>query len=225
MLYKIKYFFIIILIIASNLANAQKQEDLQLWANFGLSKEIKDFEFTYEQELRLFQNISEVEMYFSDFGISYSLNKHVDFKTNYRIKKSHTDIDLYEYSHRFNYDIKLSEKKKRFKFSYKIRFQTQIDNFLYINKTDFFESKLRNKFKCSYNLRHTKIEPFGSMEFFNDANTYRLEFSKIRLTAGVSYSKKKIGKISVFYRIEKQLQTDIPKNDYIIGTSYSFNLK
>lgn len=216
---------ILLLIFSSQVLKSQVQMDFQLWTNLSLSKDVKDFEFSLEEELRFFQNIGSIEQFYSDFGITYELNKHFDFSTNYRFKTNHTYIEQLENSHRFNIDVKYNFEINRFDCYYKIRFQTEVNNFLHVPSTDFFDNALRNKIKFKYDIKGSKLEPFAEFETFTDiSNLNYIELSKMRFTLGLGSEKNKFKGFSAFYRLEKTFSKLINKNDYIIGISYAFEL-
>lgn len=207
------------------MSEAQVQEDFQIWTNLSLSKEISDFDFSIEEEFRFFQNASSIEYFFTDFGVSYKLNKHFDFGINYRLKSNHVNINQYSNSHRFNFDTKYKFKFDRFDFYYRLRFQTEIESFNYVPIDDFYKNKLRNKVKVKYDINNSKLEPFGEIEVF--ANLFRinsLEIAKIRYTLGFGSEKNKFKGFKSFFRLENSLSSSINKRDYIIGISYSFDL-
>jgi len=218
-------FFLILFVYSSLQLKAQVQNDLQLWTNLSVSKKVKDFKFSVEEEFRFYQNISSIEHFYTDFGVTYKINKHFDLGLNYRLRFNHTYIEQYQNSHRFNVDAKYKFDFDRFDCYYRIRYQSEVESFLYVPSNDFFDNAVRNKLKFSYDIDGSKLEPFAEIEFFTDvSNLNNVELYKMRYTLGLGSEKNKFKGFEAFYRLEQTFGKNVNKNDFVIGLSYAFEL-
>lgn len=214
-----------VLICSFLVSSAQNQQDFQVWTNFSIEKDLKDFKFFIEEEFRFHQNASAIEYFFTDFGLDYEISKKIDLGVNYRLKFNHVYIEQYENSHRFNLDIKYNFDFKRFDCYYRLRYQTEVESFRYIPTGEFFKNKLRNKLKIKYDINNSKLEPSFSVETFTDLTNWNYaEFSKIRFTFGLGSEKNKFKGFSTFFRYEQTFSNNINKSDFIVGISYTLDL-
>jgi len=219
------FLFFVIFVFSSISLYAQTQEDFQLWTEFSVSKKIKKIEFTIAEEFRFNQNISEIEQFYTDFGVGFKVNKFLDLGVNYRFSSNHIYIKQYKNSHRFNIDAKFNFKKKRLSSYFRIRYQTEINDFLYVPTDDFFSNKIRNKINLKYDIKKTNLTPFATFETFTDVdNTNYFNISKIRCTLGFGFNKKIFKGISIYFRLQQTYSLKMNQNDYIIGVGYNFDL-
>lgn len=216
---------IVFLISQFQILNSQTQEDLQLWTEISVSKKIEKIEFTVAEEFRFHQNISAIQQFFTDFGVTFKINKYFDLGTNYRFAFNHIYIAQYQNSHRFNVDAKINFEIKRLKFYYKVRYQTEVDDFLYIPTNDYFSNKIRNKINFKYDIKKTNLTPFATIETFTNVdNTNYFNISKLRLTLGFGFTKKILKGFSMYFRVQNNFSKNYRQNDYILGVSYAIDL-
>jgi hypothetical protein len=200
--------------------------DLETWSSIKVSKKVWKLNISLEEELRLNRNSSQIDLFFTDLGVSYKINKYVKMGTDYRFYRTLTNSGDFETRHRFSGEVKLNYDIKRFDVSYRLRFQNKDEDFYKSDLSDNNLSNLRNKIKIDYNIKKSKFNPYLSAELFRRlARSDADYFNKYRLTLGTTYTFKNIGSINIFYRFDKELNTTYPKSTYILGVGYSYKIK
>ncbi len=216
------------------LANAQSGgayytvRDLESWSSLELKyKYSKKLSLYFEEQLRLKDNASIVDQYFSELGFSYKLNKHYTFGFAGRwLSNNDTkgNIQGYENHFRWNTDLSYKHKLDEFSFKYRVRYQSKNELGISSDQGDLLNNTVRFKFGADYNIKKWKLDPEFSTEIFN-----RLQpsdgFDKLRFTIGTSYNTKNIGEFGAFYRMEQDLIGLYPKTTNIIGLKYGYTIK
>ena len=205
-------------------------DDLASWTALNLKYKLnKKWTLNLEGQLRLKEDISEVDEYFSELGASYTLFKGFKLGTGLRYIRENDNvgnIQGYENHFRYNIDASYKHKIKDFSLKYRLRYQNKNELGVSTSEGDYAKQNLRLKTSLEYNFSNWKLDPKFSAEIFNrfgkDANN---EFSKYRLTFGTEYKLKKMGTIGVFYRLEKELNITNPNITNIIGLKYTFTFK
>lgn len=198
-------------------------DDLELWTTIGIKKKIsKNWKLSLDQSFRFTEDISRFDIYFTDLGFNYKINKHFKLGANYRFYQNKNNDNNFKTQHRFSADATYKQKIKRFSLAYRIRLQNKDEEFFNTSSSNIYN--LRNKFSVDYNIKKFKFDPFLSVELYDrieDINNN--ELSKLRSTIGIEYSSKKLGNINVFYRIDNELNQSYNKDTYILGIGYSFS--
>jgi hypothetical protein len=222
---------IIVLLICISLLSAfgQDQEtkvvkDLELWTSAGLSKKInKHWKISLDQQVRFLNEMSEFDVWFSDLGVDYKLNKYFRFGANYRFYQVKEDDNEFETQHRISADIKFKYKIDRFSLEYRLRGQNKDEDFL-SDEQGKSNINLRNRLSVDYNIKNFKADPFFDVELFRRVYDFdNGEFSKLRWTMGVEFPVYKNNDVKVFYRIDNELNDPYAKDTYIIGVGYSYS--
>lgn len=200
------------------------------WNTIGLEYKLdKKWTFSLEEQLRLKEDISVIDEYFTQVGAEYKLFK--DFKIAgglryIRQNDNQGNIQGYENHFRYNIDAAYKHDINNFTLGYRLRYQNKNELGVSSEEGDYANQNIRLKASIEYNISNWKLDPKFSAELFNhfekeDDNG----FSKYRLTFGTDYKIKKFGKIGVFYRFEKELNVDLPDVTNIIGLKYIYTLK
>lgn len=81
------------------------------------------------------------------------------------------------------------------------------------------KSQLRSRLQVEYNIRHSKIDPYASVELFNE-----MTLTKVRYTIGADWRIVKHHSVGIYYRYQKvnNDDTDGDVNCHIIGLGYKF---
>lgn len=205
-----------------------KVRDFESWTSATLSYKInKKFKVGLGQELRLKDNSSVVDQYFTNGFLKYDLFKPLTLGTEFRyIRKNDNIGNIQGYENHFRYALQATFKQDISRLSLKYRLQFQNRNELGLSSTN--ESipvqKLRFKLGGTYNIPKWKLDPELSVEMFRTLGDFN-DFSKIRTTIGTEYKIKKSGTIKFYYRFEKELNTTYPLTSHIIGLNYEFTFK
>jgi hypothetical protein len=206
---------------------AQEDAGLASWNAIGLKYKLnKKITFDLEQHLRYKEDFSLIDEYFTQFETGYKFAKNFELVGGLRfIRENDTEGKLqgYENHFRFQIDLKYEHKIQNLSVGYRFRYQ----NKNYLDEDDVARQNFRFKTDLEYKIKKWPLDPNFSAEIFN---RYRNDgesngFSKYRLTFGTSLKVKKIGKFKFYYRIEKELNVDIPETLKIIGLKYTYTIK
>jgi len=204
--------------------------DWGAWSTIGLEYKLdKKWTFSLEEQLRLKEDISVIDEYFTQFNTSYKLFKNFKLAGGLRYIRENDNkgnIQGYENHFRFNIDASYKHELNNFKFGYRLRYQNKNELGVTKEEGDYANQNIRLKGSITYNFKNWKLDPKFSAELFNhfqkeDDNG----FSKYRLTFGSDYKIKNFGEISVFYRFEKELNVDLPDVTNIVGLKYIYTIK
>ena len=195
-----------------------------MWNNFAISKKISDrWKVSLEEELRFTEDISRFDIFFTDLGLDYKINKHFSAGLNYRFYQNKNNDGDFKTQHRLSASVSYKQKFDRFTFGYRLQFQNKDEDFL-SSSSENNVSNLRNKISVDYDIKNFKLEPYFQAELFRKYETGEDPcFNKVRWTLGASYPITKKSDIQLFYRIDNELNQSYPKNTYILGLGYKFS--
>ncbi len=194
--------------------------DAELWTGISISKKItKKISANLEEQVRINNNISSVKSVFTDLGVSCRLNKSLKISGNYRFINRGRNNGVYWISHRFYADLRYTYKAKPLIFIYRNRFYTEVGQ----EENGFIrENNERNKLEIKIDLDR-RFMPFIASELYYFVE--KAVFNKIRYTVGIDYNLKNRNELSLFYRIQREMNVTNPDYSYIIGVRFSHNLK
>lgn len=200
--------------------------DLETWTSINLKYKInKKWAMAFQEQLRLDDDSSVVNQYFSQLDVTYSPFKHFDFSGGLRYSRKNDntgDVQGYENYFRYHLDGVFKHELNNFSFKYRVRYQNKNE----IGVDGEAKKYVRFKAGVGYNIRKWKLDPVLSGELYNPLDSDdENQLDKYRLTLGTSYNVHKSGKIGVFYRYEKELNTTYPKSSNIIGLKYTYTIK
>ena len=209
-------------------AQSNDTNDLENWTTIGLEYTLNDkWDFGLEEQLRLDENISEISKYFTELTANYSVSKKLYIGGGIRyIRENDNQGKKQGYENHFRAHIDAAYKRKANDFYLKFRLRYQRQNELGVDASEGVDAKQHIRFRTSltYRIKNWKLDPRFSAEIFNrlDMGT-QSGFDKYRLTLGTVY-KLNSGKLHLFYRIQKALNTNTPRTDNILGIKYIHNL-
>ncbi len=210
--------------------HAQEVRDLESWTTIGLEYEPhKKWSMGLEGQLRLDNNSSEIDEYFGQLEAEYMLFRGLGLGGGIRYIRENDNegnVQGYENHFRFHLDAKYKHKIKDFSLGYRLRYQNRNELGLSTDDGDFTVQRVRLRGSLGYNIKGWKLDPKFSAELFNRfQNGGTNGFDKYRLTLGTEYKMRQFGKLGLFYRMEKDIDTDLPKTSHIIGLKYIYTLK
>jgi hypothetical protein len=209
--------------------NTGNSDDLETWTSVRLRYNAsKKWAFELQEQLRMKENSSVTDQYFTQLTARYKLTKNLSLGAGLRyIKRNDTQgkIQGFEDHFRYHFDLGFKHSLDRFAFNHRLRFQNKNELGVSEEEGDFAKKNFRFKSSIVYNIRKWKLDPKVSAEIFNKSHEGGTNgFNKYRLTFGTSYNLKKAGEISLYYRMEKELNTFLPKKVNIIGFNYTYAL-
>lgn len=204
--------------------------DLETWSSAGLRLKLnKTWEFTLSEQYRLKTNSSVTDSYFTELEANYTGLDNWEIGGGFRFIRENDNVGKiqgYENHTRFNIDLAYKHKIDRLKLNYRVRYQNKNELGITTEQGDFANQNLRLRVGAGYNIKNWKFDPEISTEIFRHfEKEQESQFNRIRVTVGTDYDFKKIGSISLFYRMERELNELYPKTTNIIGLSYLYTFK
>jgi len=189
----------------------------------------KKWNLGLEQQLRLENNSSEVDEYFTQLEASYKVSKKIKLGGGLRFIRfndNQGDIQGYENHFRFNLDATYKHKVKDLDLSYRLRYQNKNNLGLSTSQGDYANQNIRLKVGAEYNIKKWPLDPKFSAEIFNhfEKEDDDIGFTKYRLTFGTDYKIKKVGTLGIFYRYQKDIGNNAGLLN-ILGLKFIYNIK
>ncbi len=213
-------FFILFFISSSAQVN-----DAQLWTEVVVIKKInKKFRLELQQSSRLRQNVTQVDKYFTDFGVKYSLNKKIRFGVAYRFEEEKRKEEYFSIRHRASFDATYRQKIKNFTLSLRTRFQAKFYDVHSSQTGSTPDNHVRLKFKTAYKFKEFPIKPSFDAEFYYATNgATKNSIDKYRFTLSGEYKINKRNTALLSYRLQKQINVSNPLNLYILILAYEYD--
>ena len=198
--------------------------DFETWSSINLRyKPTDNLKLSLSQQLRLKDNSSTMDVYFTQLGLDYKLANFLSIGFASRLITENDDrgkIQGNESHLRWQVDLEFNHSVSRFAMKYRIRYQNKDE----LQKTtDEIKKTIRLKVASTYNIKNWKLDPTLSAELFNGI-TNNDGIYKARYTLSSDYKLKK-GSLGAFLRTEKELFRDYPKRTNILGIKYNFTIK
>ena len=188
--------------------------DTELWSGglfqFKLSGK---FQIDIEEQMRFNQDVSKLQLEFTEVGLKYLLNKHFTFKGNYRFIAKPGKYNR----NRLTADTYYKWKNITFPLSvnYRLRFQHTIEN---TTKKTF--TYIRNELTLKYNLSKLP-DPYLAYEVFYRFNTIN-RISTTRFYLGLQWKWTKKFGTTTFYCLQKNIIKSGKKN--IFGIMFTYKM-
>jgi len=201
----------------------QAQEDARLWLKAGIKKKVtRRLDLELENCLRLGENYTRLNSYYIQLSAEQELLKGIKF--GLALRQSYRRKTTPEYHSRQRFSTWLEAKKKIFpqwELQYRLMFMRQYTDFYTSERGYVHTDFLRNKFGLQYKPNQ-KYSPFISCELYYRMRFDYSDFNRVRYTLGVDYRFDKHNKFTVFYRIQKRLNENVPMTAYILAFDYAF---
>jgi hypothetical protein len=202
----------------------KSQSNVGMWNTFSLEKEFsKKFSVGIDEELRLKDNFSHINLFYTNLGMSYRPLRGLKLSLTYRFTQKYVIDNEFNFRNRLMFDASYKYHLSNFVFGYRSRIQAEIIN----NKSTTPEWFWRNKFEIKYNF--TKISPYLGTEL-----RYQIKVPKhpetdqgwhrIRLFAGFDYKLNENNTIGIYYLRQNEFYILDPNNLDIFGLQYSLTL-
>jgi hypothetical protein len=219
-----KVFIILILVFPGFIACSQNN-DAGLWLSFNLDKKITPaLSLEFSEEVRMYENITEIGTIFSDIGVACKLGNRFRISAHYRFINKKRLNDTYDNRNRYYFDFTYREKITPLILLFRIRFQSQY--------TELFSSPegtrpdYYSRAKLTLKLDVVKrIIPYLYVEsFYKLGNPEGILFDGIRYCAGIEYSFNRLHMVDLFYMIQREYNVENPETDFIVGIGYYFTI-
>lgn len=197
--------------------------DLQLWSGAKIQKTFaKDWTLSLEEEIRFKQNISEINNFFTEFGLRYRINKNFALAAAYRYTRDKKRDDSYETLSRYNLDLRYKGKIKFLSIYYRLRYQKEVEGFNLLDMDALYIKHVRNRITIRYNDFNT-LEPYVSAEIFQAFTPYQSpRFDYYRIVGGIRYEPGNFGEFKVAWGFNRELSSSQPAMVYMFTVNYTY---
>lgn len=223
---------IALLFLFANVVYSQDEDnnDFVIWNSIGIKySPVKNLKLGVEQNLRLKEDASVTDEYFTEVFANYEVIKGFTIGGGMRfIKENDNAGKIQGYEKHFRYNVDLSYKMdfiNKLDISFRLRYQNKKE----LDLEDIASENLRFKTGIAYNIKNWPLDPKFAVEIFNrkrDGLSFinDAKLSRFRLTLGTSYSLKKFGKFGVFYRYQENTRIDNDFKTKILGIKYTYSI-
>jgi hypothetical protein len=203
-----------------------QNDDFQLWSGVGLDISItKKISFEIEEEIRLKDNAAEVDMYFTDAGISYNFWNNFKLAANYRYIRKYEPEGFYSNMHKYYIDLEYENNIRRWEYSIRTRYQSRYKNINSSEQGFIPENHCRNKISFAYDIYRSPLKPeIGCEIYYQLNNPDGNKIDKLRVAPELNYSINRANRIKIYYMIEKEYSVKNPATNYILGIGYTYRL-
>lgn len=216
---KVQYTFLMAAICIAHGGFAQRN-DAGLWLSLELEKLLtKRLSLEFNHTERIAQNITRWDLAYSDIGLAYKFSKHIAASANYRyINKFNPEYGM-DNRHRFYVDLILKKKLKPLEFSWRQRFQNQMEDVFTSEEGRIPHYYTRSKLAIKYDLN--KFTPCIASELYIKLISGEQPLpNRYRLFGGCNYAINKTNDIEVYYLFDRRFNQKDPLTNYVIGLSY-----
>ncbi|MGI9532647.1 DUF2490 domain-containing protein [Lutimonas sp.] len=208
----------------------EDRRDFESWTSAELRyKPTKRWKTGMELQMRLKENSSEIDGYFAELTGGYEIFKNFDVGLGLRFIRKNDNtgaVQGYENHGRIHADASYKHKINRLALGYRLRYQNKDELGVSNENGDFADQYIRLKVGTEYDFKKWKLDPQLSAEIFHHSEkNEENEFNKFRITFGTDYKFKKAGKIGVYYRYEKEINTADPRSTDILRIRYIYTFK
>ena len=200
--------------------------DAGLWASVSIEKKInKSFSVNLSEELRFFENMTELGSFFTEVSLDYKLNKTFGFSAGYRFTNKRNVDDSYSKRHRYLLNATIKRKFNQLNAGLRLRYQSQYADYYSDADGQIPANYFRTKLSFKYDL-NKKYTPFISGETFVHTNRPDgILLDNYRLEGGLEYEFSKVSSVQISYIYNREVQVNDPWTLYVIGVSWSYVLK
>jgi hypothetical protein len=222
-------FLIFAVLMLSGSGLAAQHSDLGNWNTFSFNKDVsKKLTLNFDQELRFRNNLTRLNLLYTNVGVTYKINKSVRIAGVYRFIAKYKDDDLWGFRHRLYADLILKHRPGRFAFVYRSRMQWEWRGAGYSSEYGRVpEIYWRNLFKASYKLNDLVSPYLGTelrVQLQNPRIPYHNGFDRTRFMGGIDIQLNKISTLGIYYLLQKEWNVIDPETLNIIGLEYSISI-
>lgn len=197
-----------------------QRNDAGLWLSLELEKLLTQrASLEFKHTARIEQNITHLDLSYSDLGLTYQFSKHVALSGNYRFINKFSPEYNVGIRHRFYCDLVLKKKLKPFVFALRQRFQNQLEDALLNESGNISEYYTRSKVIIKYNL--SRFTPCIASELYFKLRPGQQPLpNRYRVYAGCNYSVNKTNDLELYYLFDRRFNQKNPLTNYVIGVTY-----
>lgn len=227
-----KFVYIIIFLFILNLHTrlyAQDYPDGGLWNTFNAEYALNSrFVVQFTQELRFRENLSRLNLFYTNLGIEYKLSKNIKTAFVYRWIDKYLDDNTFSFRHRLMLDMTYKYKVKNLNLSYRHRLQVEGRDIFTSENGKRKEWYSRSKVTVKYD-RGKRYIPYAAIELRYQIQDHRnfesdKTWHRVRWIAGTDYKINNKNIFSFYYLIQNEFNVITPQTLYILGLEYNLSL-
>lgn len=201
------------LLFQSNLS--AQSEDFELWKGIELKKAWgKKLTFSFEEQVRLNNNVSQFKSAFLDGGVRYELLKQARISLGYRYT-----VRLRSVNQRLYTDLSLKlDKKWLIEPAFRLRYQEDYE------VGDLTERSVRPKLSLKTGIKPLKLDLSLAGELFYELTHEGSDFNRYRLGLGLSRPLANQSSVTINYLFQEEFNVRNPLTSSVISLSYSIIL-
>ena len=136
--------FICLLLLSILPCYSQQSNDAGLWATITVQHALtKRINLVIDEELRLRENFQRINLFYTNIGIDYKLNKFIKISPTYRAIQKKQLQGIYSFRHRLMLDVTIKRKMQKISLSERVRYQIEVQDFYTSRKGKLAEQYLR----------------------------------------------------------------------------------
>ncbi len=192
-----------------------QSEDFELWKGIELKKAWgKDLTFSFEEQVRLNNNVSQFKSAFLDGGVRYELLKQARISLGYRYT-----VRLKSVTQRLYSDLSLKlDRKWLVEPVFRLRYQEDY------KRGDLPERKVRPKLSLKTGIKPLKLDISLAGELFYELSSEGSDFNRYRLGLGFSRPLASRSSVTLNYLFQEEFNVRDPLTSSVISLSYSVSL-
>lgn len=204
-------------------------DDLGSWMTFSFNKGLGErLQFNFDQELRLKNNLTAVNLLYTNLGFTYKATSFLKIAGVYRFIDKQKGDGSYGIRNRWYTDFIFKVKPGKWSLGYRARLQGEWRSLGYASSLGKMpEVYLRNLFKFGYKL-NDHFSPYVGTELRWQLQNPRLPwgngFDRTRFFAGTDYSINKTMTAGAYFLYQKEWNREDPQSLYIIGLEFGISI-
>jgi hypothetical protein len=204
-----------------------QETDYGTWLDVGISKKIiNKLNISVDEEVRIFQQFSEINRFATSVEADYSFFKFLKGTAGYTwIYRHDVNDSFWENRHRYYLQLNGKLNVNRIAISLREKFQSTYIN-KYVKGFDYSpENYLRSRLQVDWDAPNSKLQPYASAEMIYQLNNPDGNVvDNWRFTAGTDFPLAKNLKLDTYLRLSQEINVKNPVNLYLIGLTLNWNL-
>lgn len=213
------------------LGYSQNTQDAGLWTTVSLQKKLnKKISLAIDQEMRFRENFQRLNLFYTNIGIDYKLNKAIKISPSYRTVQKKRLEPGFSYRHRLQLDLNYKKKLNKITLTERVRYQIEVQDYYTSKKGKVPEQYLRFKTDIKY-TEHDKVTPYYSCELRyqitsprGDDPLYNYGFRRIRNIAGIEFKINDVHSLNLYYLFQSEFDISNKESIYIVGLGYNISI-
>jgi hypothetical protein len=208
-----------------------QENDFGMWNTLDVEYEITPkFSAVATEEFRLKENLTRVNLLYTNLGVSFKPNKHLKISPVYRFIQKAFNDGSFGIKHRLMLDVAYKTKFSFIAFTARTRLQAEVAYPGADALGDVFEYYWRQKFDFKFDIGSPHFTPYVGTELRIQFFTPHIKefqdfgFSRTRVYAGCNYEINKRNEVGAYFLVQNDFQVNDPSTLYILGLEYSITL-